>query len=180
LPARVFSKCPEVAKRKQPREIPLIDIQLDWGTYSEKHFKKTLAGKPKMVIYDADKPKMTPQGEPEKDSNGLPIYEEATIDVNGKEEPITANNAHLFINDGCTIVHAVFSMDTCFVNNNQASMPIRFTQMVVRKNTHVAAQHVSTMEGMDIFDDVKPTKVLTTESGTASGKKPVETDAPTL
>lgn len=143
-------------KAGQPLEHPMIDISLDWSLYPAKYYIKTLANTPKMTIYDADKPEIDAEGNQVYDDRKQPVYKVATVEVAGKEIPVCRENAHLFITDGSHCVRADVTMDTCFVNTNQASVPQRFTMLLIRKGTPGTKIYVADPEqdaGLNELDD---------------------------
>ncbi len=145
-------KSSKVELRGQPMEHPMVDIGLDWGTYSAKHYKKHLASKPKMNIYDADKPMVNDDGEQLKDDKGNELYHLATVLVDGVEQSICKENAHLFLVADSQIVLADIHMDSCFVNDNQASIPLKFATLVVRKGSAGAPVRISNDAELDLMN----------------------------
>lgn len=139
-----------------PLDAPMIDIQLDWSTYPAKYYIKELAGTPKMLIYDADKPELDVEGCPVLDDRKQPVYKLATVEIAGKDIPVCRENAHLFVTNGSHCVRADVTLDTCFVNSNQASVPHRFTMLLIRKGTLGAKVYVEDPDqdvGLNQLDD---------------------------
>lgn len=50
---RIYGKkCKDQTKKGQRRDEALVDLKVEFGRFSDKYFKKVLAGKPKSTVYD--------------------------------------------------------------------------------------------------------------------------------
>jgi hypothetical protein len=134
-------------KRGQVRDDPIVDLKLEWETYPANYFKSSLAGKPKMIVKDADKPIY-------KDGKIVDYEAAHVVFDDGKTVPVCRENAHLFITNSSIMVDLSFSLGTCFVSKSMASMPLSITSVVIR---HVPETNTARVEEDDedfaIFDN---------------------------
>lgn len=160
LRTHISDTCADASLRGKPLDVPIFDVGFDWDVYPATHFKKHLAGKPKMNVFDADKPVLDDNGTQMKDDRGNLLYHPATVEVDGVEQAVCAMNQHLFITDNSTAVIMDIRLDSCFVNKNQASIPDRFTTLVIRTGKESAVVRIDDNVELDILNVDKPTKIV--------------------
>ena len=162
LRTHISDTCADVSLRGKALDHPVFDIGFDWDTYPATHFKKNLAGKPKMLIFDADKPVLDDDGNQKKDDQGNLLYHPATVMVGDVEQNVCAATQHLFITDNSVAVVMDIRLDSCFVNKNQASIPDRFTTLVIRKGKAGAVVRIDENAELNMLDvdNTPPKKVV--------------------
>jgi hypothetical protein len=111
--------------KNRPLEDPIIRGEIDFSLYPQTHPLKFLRGKPKTELLDFTKVFIDAQGKPQ-----FKALTHLNPDT-GKEEPITAANAHKVLRRGTRIVDGRFHMDYGTETNYGVASAKLFGRLVV-------------------------------------------------
>jgi len=105
-------------------EDPIIRFKVNFGLFPPKYRYTFLVGKPKTQFYDYTK-KYT-------DTNGKVQYCAATvINSEGKEEPVSEKNLHLFVTNGSVLRSARIMISSGAISQSWISLPIEINRAVI-------------------------------------------------
>lgn len=124
--SRVYGPLHKKAGEVNP--FPVINFKISFDRHPANHPVAIFRGKPQTTVFDYDKPYI---------EDGKTRYHPATVMENGKEVPLTKENAHLFIIDNSIIKGGRFRISSC-MSSQGVSAPKDIISVIIQKGKPLA------------------------------------------
>ncbi len=109
-------------------QFPVINFKISFDRHPANHPVAIFRNQPQTTVMDYDKPYI---------KDGKTRYHPATVMENGKEVPLTKENAHLFIIDNSIIKGGRFSISSC-MSSQGVSAPKDIISVIIQKGKPLA------------------------------------------